>query len=419
MPGTSNGRSADEGCKFILCSLFIVHIGSGFCLFYDGLFVQQAEAWEVQTAWRQTKCKVLAAGVSCDDTGLIVPDSLGRVSSTCAGYKAGAMPNQSVPVFLTEQIAVCPGTYWCAKEGDMCNCKGEITYSRELFDGHVYTVPEAERAYKVMSNGMWKCGTDQSGVQYKVDPAPWHVKHCFCTPDGIQELLRPYGAEHLHKKECSENVNFDFESKGRRLKEATHRARSLLQRARARLHELWEPRQLASIARRTYCYTPWALVTVEDEDPFHLRTKYIRCAYEYGVPQASHRYCGTGPYNGGEVWDAENVALAWGKDPLRDCWVRTQSQSQSVNGGFCGVSMAIPGTLQEKARGDMHVTSILFYSCTIFNLFLGYIFRNSILEALKKCRAKRKRMLEALQNKFRSVCTQSSESSEEENLNGT
>ena len=27
----------------------------------------------------------------------------------------------------------------------------------------------------------------------------------------------------------------------------------LLQRARARLHELWEPRQLASIARRTYC----------------------------------------------------------------------------------------------------------------------------------------------------------------------
>ena len=57
---------------------------------------------------------------------------------------------------------------------------------------------------KVMSNGMWKCGTDQSGVQYKVgkiastfslhlnlqpvsldqvDPAPWHVKHCFCTPE--------------------------------------------------------------------------------------------------------------------------------------------------------------------------------------------------------------------------------------------
>ena len=121
--------------------------------------------------------------------------------STCAGYKAGAMPNQRVPVFLTEQIAVCPGlkisgtwhdmedstawnrigwqssllqlssrlcqwekqrmqdsfrpsnaapagTYWCAKEGDMCNCTGEITYSPELFDGYVYTVPEAEQAYK-------------------------------------------------------------------------------------------------------------------------------------------------------------------------------------------------------------------------------------------------------------------------------
>ena len=41
-----------------------------------------------------------------------------------------------------------PGTYWCAKEGDMCTCTGEITFSPELFDGYVYTVPEAEQAYK-------------------------------------------------------------------------------------------------------------------------------------------------------------------------------------------------------------------------------------------------------------------------------
>ena len=103
----------------------------GFELFWDGLFLQKTKAWEVQTAWRQTKCKVLAAGVSC------ASEDSRDSGSTCYGYKAGAMPNQRVPVFLTEQIAVCPGTYWCAKEGGMCNCTGEITYSPELFDGYV------------------------------------------------------------------------------------------------------------------------------------------------------------------------------------------------------------------------------------------------------------------------------------------
>ena len=33
----------------------------------------------------------------------------------------------------------------------MCSCTGEITYAPELFDGEVYTVPSAERAYKVPS----------------------------------------------------------------------------------------------------------------------------------------------------------------------------------------------------------------------------------------------------------------------------
>ena len=42
------------------------------------------------------------------------------------------MPTQEVPVFLTEHIAACPGTYWCSKEQEICNCSGEITYSPEL-----------------------------------------------------------------------------------------------------------------------------------------------------------------------------------------------------------------------------------------------------------------------------------------------
>ena len=44
----------------------------------------------------------------------------------------------------------------------------------------------------------------------EVDPAPWRVKHCGCTPEGIQEVMQPFG-NNLHKKECSEAANFDFE----------------------------------------------------------------------------------------------------------------------------------------------------------------------------------------------------------------
>ena len=35
----------------------------------------------------------------------------------------------------------------------MCHCNGEITYAPELFDGQIYTVPEADRAYK--ASGGW------------------------------------------------------------------------------------------------------------------------------------------------------------------------------------------------------------------------------------------------------------------------
>lgn len=236
-----------------------MNIGLGFGFWAAGIFLRKAQAWEVPTAWRQTQCKVLVAGVSCTDE---------ESRSTCGGYKAGQMPNQSVPVFLTEQIAVCPGTYWCAKEEEMCNCTGEITYSPELFDGYVYTVPAAEQAYKVRSDGLWKCGTDQMGLPYKVDPAPWHIKHCWCTPDGIQTILEPYGSQNLHKKECSESSNFDFEEANtRRLRRlaATQRARRLMQRIKERLDHASNRQLHDSRRRRTYRYTPWALVTVEDD----------------------------------------------------------------------------------------------------------------------------------------------------------
>ena len=69
------------------------------------------------------------------------------IISTATVFKVMPMGNtQTQDSFHPSNAA--PGTYWCAKEGDMCNCTGEITYSPELFDGYVYTVPEAEQAYK-------------------------------------------------------------------------------------------------------------------------------------------------------------------------------------------------------------------------------------------------------------------------------
>lgn len=101
-------------------------VALGFGMVTAGVFLQKAESWEVRTAWRQAECEVLAAGVSCVDE---------EKRSTCSGYKMGYMPTQRVPVFLTEHIATCPGTYWCSKEQEICNCTGEITYSPELFPG--------------------------------------------------------------------------------------------------------------------------------------------------------------------------------------------------------------------------------------------------------------------------------------------
>ena len=99
----------------------------------------------------------------------------------------------------------------------------------------------------------------------------WHGRmHRSCAP------RKPFGNQ-LHKKECSEAANFDFETV-RRLRAATARARRLVQRARERLHAPWRQLTTDTRRRRTYRYTPWALVTVDDQSEGE--EKPITCAYE-------------------------------------------------------------------------------------------------------------------------------------------
>ena len=62
---------------------------------------------------------------------------------------------------------------------------------------------------------------------------------------------------------------------------------------------------------------PWMSPWMVWESVCCYRLRHIRCAYEYGVPQASGQfYSGDGPYDGG-VWDAErHLVDPWklGKD---------------------------------------------------------------------------------------------------------
>ena len=252
----------------------------------------------------------------------------------------------------------------------MCRCNGEITYAPELFDGLVYTVPVAERAYKVVSSGTWKCGTDQNGKPFEIDPAPWHIKHCWCSPQGILDILKQHDASSLHKKECSEAANFDFDQGGaRRLRQYFTEDDDALDESDAEDVEDdssdSEPAKLRRLShdsrrRRTYTYTPWALVSVPSESTFSSfdsgsdDARQISCAYEFGVPAASAQlYHSDGPYSG-DVWKVEDIAKQWGNVSTRPCWVRSRGES-GERLAACAVALLKPGSLAIKADKTLSV----------------------------------------------------------------
>ncbi|CAE7311043.1 Nudt22 [Symbiodinium natans] len=331
-------------------------------MFMAGQLVQKAKPWATSASWREARCEVLATGVSC-------LNSNPSVRSTCSGYKAGSMPLSEPPVFPTEMMAVCPGAYWCSKEQETCTCQGEITYATELFTGETYTVPEAEQKYKVVSNGTWLCGTDQSGRPF-ADPAPYKVKHCWCTPKGILDIVQQHGGGQIEKKKCSEIVTDDFNRFSPRRLQRRDAQRGDGGGVSAPVRKL--PAEIFAGEEYDYRYTPWALVTVEDSDygmDSVTPVRQLRCAYEYGIPLASTQvYKGHAPYDG-DVWVVEDIAKRWGREASRTCWVR-ESTAQA-----CAIALEQPGHLLQSVGGKVdrwlfHLLPALGI-CLVFTTIVG------------------------------------------------
>ena len=106
--------------------------------------------------------------------------------------------------------------------------------------------------------------------------------------------------------------------------------------------------------RRTFSYTPWALVSLPMDSFDSLDgegdgDKQISCAYEFGVPAASSAlYKSDGPYQSADVWRAEDVAKKWGSVSSRPCWVR--ARSDGVKGlADCAPALDKPGALTDEA----------------------------------------------------------------------
>eukprot|EP00747_Dinoflagellata_sp_TGD_P147001 gnl/TRDRNA2_/TRDRNA2_176751_c0_seq1.p1 gnl/TRDRNA2_/TRDRNA2_176751_c0~~gnl/TRDRNA2_/TRDRNA2_176751_c0_seq1.p1 ORF type:complete len:430 (-),score=39.07 gnl/TRDRNA2_/TRDRNA2_176751_c0_seq1:102-1391(-) len=407
------------GKKIILgiCVMTVVALITLACLYksktdlqYE---VQRAHAWEAPWQWHQETCTVLSAGVACveKDTG-----------STCGGYPSGAysMPDAQPFVFKTEAIATCPGTYWCAKEGEICKCVGKVTYASELFDGMEYSVDDADHEYVMNADGEVHCGHDEAGNPLR-DPAPYMIKHCWCTPKQILALLSNKSYSSLSKAQCARESDADFEQvlqgqygkafarrleikKARSNPESRNAAdahqeddadigeddddnQEVQERVR-RLTQHSSPRR-----RRTYEYFPWAFVELppRDKDSFGNEGSFdagdeskpasgpqFACAYPYGVPLAStDEYTSDGTYSG-DVWTVEDIVKGWGKPSERPCWVRSVG-SAAEHGQQCAVAMDAPGTLEEHRRSDLRWVGICFWinlalliPCIGVDMFFGW-----------------------------------------------
>lgn len=340
--------------------------------------LERAAIWDAPASWEEVPCKVLSAGVACTekDTG-----------GTCGGYLPGHLQQNFSPyVFDTQDIAACPGTYYCSKEGELCSCKGDVTYATRVFNGQPdsntpYEMDQLTNpSYTIASDGTaLLCGNGE-GSAFPDDPTPGWVKHCWCTPDVIKTLIA--GGSPLRKERCSEVANQDYAA-ARELAPATGPGQEQETSATAsdavlelgeavvaeKARDEMDERRLATVVadarrRRTFSYTPWALVEIDGPAD----TKQLSCAYEFGSTAASYgEYQSDGTY-GGDVWQVESLVKDWASPFGRMCYARSAGSAAE---GRCAMAMSSPGSMGERRQDDVNMWSrFLWFSIALSILAL-------------------------------------------------
>lgn len=329
---------------------------------------EKFDAWEAPYAWRAESCEVLAVGVACAEVD---------TKSTCGGLggTGPSVPAQGPVVFKAMDIAVCPGAYWCSKEGESCTCHGEVAYASELYTGTEYRAPSARYRQKV--SGTITCGQDAQGRALE-DPAPYHVKHCWCTPQRIVEALEAPGVRALSPGPCATLGNSEFtgpDSSEQGLVPTSNRR--LLADGKSPWNASEEPdlpeedsgeedstdRRLLSIhggktnmrRRRTFAYTPWALVKVPGADE-KSGGDIVTCAYAFGAPVITKSdYTTSGP-GGSQKWGAQTLAISW--TSLKTCQVR---QVGPPGSDMCAVAMETGGGRSAQLESSMFAFTVLLW----------------------------------------------------------
>lgn len=331
--------------KFVVIALPVGIVACSLLLCFLVL-TQQPQArgasWADPSRWQEQDCEVLALGVSCTDMA---------TGGTCDSLPIKSDKPSSTPVFFTyEHRASCPGSYYCAGEGEGCLCDGEVLYAPEAFNGVEFVYQDVVSEYRLQSYGdNLVCGTDSMGVAFLKDPAPNKRKHCWCTPRKLMNLVNEKYILGSGKEECTREANVDFaladDIAGQRV----------------------DPKARRLTKSPMLTYTPWALVSLGTDSSAQKSAGgqpigSVACAFAKGATLASYgdfRSEGTSAAK-----QAEAMASSWRQ--TNKCWVHKTGRSSG-----CAVSMALPAASAQVFDAKWIVIIILCGLCAGW-LFLLY-----------------------------------------------
>eukprot|EP00429_Kryptoperidinium_foliaceum_P057501 CAMPEP_0176089734 /NCGR_PEP_ID=MMETSP0120_2-20121206/44941_1 /TAXON_ID=160619 /ORGANISM="Kryptoperidinium foliaceum, Strain CCMP 1326" /LENGTH=347 /DNA_ID=CAMNT_0017423615 /DNA_START=80 /DNA_END=1123 /DNA_ORIENTATION=+ len=254
---------------------------------------EQAMAWTQPRFWRSAPCRVLAIGSSCVE----VSPRRACTGLAWSGTEAELREINGALYFEHASSPVCPGSHWCAEEGVRLlrrrRFRAASLQRRKV--PLVLTRPQAVLAQISRDDEVWLRPV-RAAIESSDD---WSRPsgHCWCTPEEVLQLVKRHGTSLGELGERSNRAQEAFEGIGRPGSGAPLKGSlaglntSLLDvdlRASAEGEEEEDMKGQTthdSRRRRTYAYTPWALVEVPSQDSAGGGT--VTCAYEHGAPGAT------------------------------------------------------------------------------------------------------------------------------------